>query len=69
MERSESVLEASLETRQKENDDPIAIKGESVRHVRYGKNSRFEINARGFNRDAIEATVLSKCIKSTDIAC
>ena len=49
------------ETRQVESTgEYLMIRGESVRHVRFGKNATFEISAPGFNREAIDVTVLSK---------
>jgi hypothetical protein len=38
----------------------LMIRGEPVRHVRFGTNANFEISAPGFNREAIDVTVLSK---------
>lgn len=31
-----------------------------LKHVRFGKNAVFEINAPGFSREAVDVSVLSK---------
>lgn len=47
-------------SRQPESSDLIMIRGDPVRHVRFGKNAVFEINAPGFTREAVDVSVLSK---------
>lgn len=42
------------------NGDYLMIKGDPVRHVRFGKNANFEISAPGFTREAVDITVLSE---------
>jgi len=39
----------------------LLIRGDPVRHIRFGRNARFEISAPGFNREAIDVTVLGRC--------
>ncbi|XP_035712922.1 filamin-A isoform X3 [Folsomia candida] len=53
------IDEGTMEARHTESGDLMLIRGDSVKHVRFGKNAVFEINAPGFSREAVDVSVLS----------
>lgn len=55
---TETIMDSSRQ--QQESSDVMMIRGDPVRHVRFGKNAVFEINAPGFTREAVDVSVLSK---------
>jgi hypothetical protein len=52
------ISESIMETRHNESSELMMIRGDSVKHVRFGKNAVFEINAPGFSREAVDVSVL-----------
>ncbi len=63
MEKSNGVMNPPSDMRPTTVDaagEYMMIKGDPVRHVRFGKNASIEISAPGFTREAVDVTVLSK---------
>ena len=58
---SGTVMDKPHEARNNDSSgEYMMIKGDPVSHTRFGKNASIEISAPGFNREAVDVTVLSK---------
>lgn len=64
LEKADGLTEFVMDSSRQEAGDVMMIRGDPVRHVRFGKNAVFEINAPGFTREAVDVSVLSKSFKA-----
>ena len=60
MENANGVMDSPFDSRNNDSSgEYMMIKGDPVRHVRFGRNASIEISAPGFSREAVDVTVLS----------